>query len=155
MAAGVAAVASASASVMAQAKTAKAQTTALREQQSAARDETRREASAEIFDSMRQERREQGVVRAQAGEAGLSLTSGSVEAMLLDSAMQSELREQRILANAESRHRANEAEAASMASRIAKPTVLTAGLQIGSAAASGWSGIQNAKIKADAANTKR
>ncbi|MFC3214054.1 hypothetical protein [Novosphingobium panipatense] len=57
---------------MAQAKTAKAQTTALREQQSAARDETRREASAEIFDSMRQERREQGVVRAQAGEAGLS-----------------------------------------------------------------------------------
>lgn len=145
---GVTAVASTGYSIYAQAKSAKAQTKALREQESAAREETRRESSAEIFDSMRQARREQGQVRAQAGEAGLSLTSGSVEALLMDSAMQGELREQRTLANAESRNRSNQAEAASIASRISKPSVVGAGLQLGASAASAWSGVQGAKIKA-------
>ncbi|MBF7012542.1 hypothetical protein QUC32_23115 [Novosphingobium resinovorum] len=145
---GVTAVASTGYSIYAQAKSAKAQTKALREQESAAREETRRESSAEIFDSMRQSRREQGQLRAQAGEAGLSLTSGSVEALLMDSAMQGELREQRTLANAESRNRSNQAEAASIASRISKPSVLGAGLQLGASAASAWSGVQGAKIKA-------
>lgn len=72
--------------------------------------------------------------------------SGSIESLLLDSAMQSELASDRTLANMESRHRANEAEANSMLSRVQKPTALGAGLQIASAAASGWSGVQAAKI---------
>lgn len=145
---GVTSVATAGYSVYAQAATAKAQKKALNQQVDAAAADSRRQTSAELFDSMREARREQGRVRTQAGEAGLSLTSGSVEAMLLDSAMQGELRQDTILANAESRNSSNSAEAASMASRISTPNVLSAGLQLGSAAVSGWSGIQNAKIKA-------
>lgn len=144
---GVTTVASTGAQLIAASKTAKAQTKALRNQMEASKEETRLEASGELFDSMREARREQGRVRAQAGEAGLSLTSGSVEAMLLDSAMQSELRADRTLSNMEARHRANIAEAESAASRIQKPTALGAGLQLGAAAASAWSGVQNAKIK--------
>lgn len=143
---GVTAVASTGAQIVTQAKQAKRETKALREQTAIAREETRDEASSELFDSMRAARREQGRVRAQAGESGLSLTSGSVEAMLLDSAMQGELRDDRILSNMESRHRANTAEAESMASRIQKPTVLGAGLQLASVAAQAWAGAQGAKI---------
>lgn len=143
---GVTAVASTGAQIVAQSKAAKKQTAALREQIAAGKEETRAEASAELFESVREARREQGRIRAQAGESGLSLTSGSVEAMLLDSAMQGELREDRILSNMESRHRANTAEAESIASRIQKPTALGAGLQLASAAASAWSGVQSAKI---------
>jgi hypothetical protein len=112
-----------------------------------AREETRREASSELFDSMREARREQGKVRAQAGEAGLSLISGSIEDLLMDSAMQGEMRADRTLANMEARHRANVAEGESMASRIQKPTLLGAGLQMASAGASAWSGVQGAKIQ--------
>jgi hypothetical protein len=150
--AGVTSVASAGASIVAQSKAAKAQTKALNNQAAVAREETRREATGELFDSMREARREQGRVRAAAGEAGLSLTSGSIEDMLMDSAMQSELRDDRTLANMEARHRSNVAEAKSMASRIQKPTALGAGLQLGAAAASAWSGIQNAKIKVEGAS---
>lgn len=152
--AGVTSVASAGASIVAQSKSAKAQTKALNQQAAVAREETRLEASGELFDSMREARREQGRIRAAAGEAGLSLSSGSIEDMLLDSAMQAELRSDRTLANMEARNRANEAEATSMASRISKPTALGAGLQLAAAGASAWSGIQNAKIKRDGAAGK-
>lgn len=144
---GVTTVASTGAQIITETKAAKAQTKALKQQMEVAREETRAEASSELFQSMREARREQGRARAQAGEAGLSLTSGSVEAMLLDSAMQGELRDQTTMANMESRHRANLAEAESMASRIQKPTALGAGLQLGAAAASAFSGVQGAKIK--------
>lgn len=144
---GVATVASTGAQIVTANKAAKAQTRALREQMAVAKEETRKEASAELFDSIREARREQGKIRAQAGESGLALTSGSVEAMLMDSAMQAELREDRILANMESRHAANVAEGQSLASRIQKPTALGAGLQLASSAASAWSGAQQAKIQ--------
>lgn len=127
-------------------KSANAQTSALREQMAITKKEAGDEASAELFDRMREGRREAGKVRAQAGESGLSLTSGSVEALLLDSAMQTELSSDRTLSNLESRHRANIAEAGSLASRIQKPTVLGAGLQLGAAAASAYSGVSAAKI---------
>ncbi|WJY17676.1 hypothetical protein QQS45_08445 [Alteriqipengyuania flavescens] len=140
-------VASTAASTISSIKSANRQEAALRDQMAQAREETKDVASAELFDSMRQARREQGKARAQAGESGLSLASGSVEALLLDSAMQSELREDRIIGNMESRHRSNMAEAESMASRIQKPTALGAGLQIGGAAAQGFSSIQAAKIR--------
>lgn len=135
------------ANVVAQSKTAKAQTKAINEQRTVVREETRQQASAELFDRMRAGRREQGKIRAAAGQAGLSLSSGgSIENLLLDSAMQVELAQERTMANMESRQRASEAEANSMLSRIQKPTALGAGLQIGAAAASGWSGVKGAKI---------
>lgn len=146
---GVTSVASTGASLVAQSSAAKAQTKALNKQAAVAQEETRREATGELFDSMREARREQGRIRAAAGEAGLSLTSGSVEDLLMDSAMQGELRDDRTLANMEARHRSNVAEAESMASRIQKPTALGAGLQLGASAASAWSGVQDAKIKKD------
>jgi hypothetical protein len=145
---GVTSVASAAANVVAQTKTAKAQTKAINDQRTVVREETREQASAELFDRMRAGRREQAKIRAASGEAGLSLSSGgSIENLLLDSAMQTEMATDRTIANMESRHRANEADADSMLSRIQKPTALGAGLQIASAATSSWSGIQSAKIR--------
>lgn len=140
--------ATAAANVVAQTKTANAQTKAINEQRTVVREENRQAASAELFDRMRAGRREQGKIRAAAGEAGLSLSSGgSIENILLDSAMQTEMATDRTIANMESRHRANEADANSMLSRIQKPTALGAGLQIASAATSSWSGVQGAKIR--------
>lgn len=143
--------ATAAANVVAQTKTANAQEDAINEQRTVVREETRQQTSAELFDRMRAGRREQGKIRAAAGEAGLSLSSGgSIENLLLDSAMQVEMAQDRTMANMESRHRANEAEANSMLSRIQKPTALGAGLQIASAAASGWTGVKDAKIRTGA-----
>jgi len=155
--AGIASVASTGAAIVSEAKAAKAQTKALREQYAASKEENKQAASAELFDSMRAARREQGKARAQAGESGLSLTSGSVEAMLIDSAMQAELREDRILANMEARHRADTAEAESIASRIQKPTALGAGLRLTSAGLNAWGGIEDAKVRSQVrkAPTKR
>jgi F0F1-type ATP synthase membrane subunit c/vacuolar-type H+-ATPase subunit K len=147
IASGVLGVASAVGNVVAQTKTANAQTKAINEQRTIVREETRQQASAELFDRMRAGRREQAKIRAASGEAGLSLSSGgSIENLLLDSAMQTEMATDRTIANMESRHRANEADANSMLSRIQKPTAIGAGLQIGSAAVSAWSGVNAAKI---------
>lgn len=140
--------ATAAAGAVAQTKTANRQTDAINRQRTVVREETRQQATSEIFDRMRAGRREQGKIRAAAGQAGLSMSSGgSIENLLLDSAMQMEMANDRTIANMESRHRANEAEADSMLSRIQKPTALGAGLQIASAAASGWSGVENAKLQ--------
>ncbi len=142
------AVATTAASVVTQAKAAKAQTKAINAQRTVVREETRQEATGELFDRMRAGRREQASIRTTAGQAGLSLSSGgSIESLLLDSALQSELAAERVVANMESRHRAGEAEANSMLSRIQKPTAFGAGLQIASSAASGWSGLKDAKLK--------
>lgn len=146
IAVGVTTVASTAANVVATARSAKAQERAVREQLAVTREETRQEASAELFDQMRAARRERGRIRAAAGEAGLSLASGSIESLLMDSAMQAELARDRTLANMESRQRANLAEAQSMMSQIQKPTAFGAGLQLAAAGAQAWSGVQGAKI---------
>ena len=142
----VLAVASTTAGVISQAKQAKAQTKAINQQQAVVAEENRRAASAELFDQMRASRREQARIRTASGEAGLSLQSGSIESMLLDSAMQSELQGTRTMANLESRQAATKAEAASALSQISKPTALGAGLQIASSAADGWAKIEKVKI---------
>lgn len=130
-------------------KSAKAQVKAINNQRALVREETRREATNDLFDQMRDMRRQQGRIRSAAGEAGLSLSSGAVEGLLYDTAMQMELQGDRTLANMESRHTANESEAASMMSRIQKPTALGAGLQIAAAGLSAYSGAQAAKITKD------
>lgn len=143
---GVLAVASTAGSVIAQTKSASAQTKAIRDQQAVVREEDRRQATNELFDQMRDTRRQQGRIRTAAGEAGLGLNSGSIEGLLFDTAMQQELQGDRTLANMESRHASNTQQAASMLSSIQKPTALGAGLQIASAGASAWSAGQQAKI---------
>ena len=90
-------------------------------------------ATAEINDRLRAMRREQSRVMVAAGEAGLSLNSGGVEAMLLDSAMQAELSNDRSIANRESRRAASDAQTQSRMQ--SKYTALGAGLKIGLAAA--------------------
>jgi hypothetical protein len=140
-------VVSAAASGVAQIKSAKAQTKAIRAQQAVVREENRQVATAETFDLMRASRREQAKIRTTAGEAGLALNSGSVEALLRDSAMQGELARDRVLANLESRHSAATAEASSALSRIQKPTALGVGLNIAAAGAEGWANIDAAKLK--------
>jgi|TARA_R100000501_G_scaffold14324_1_gene25975 hypothetical protein len=133
-------------SISAQAKQAKAQNAAISAQLDVTNEEARRKATAELFDASRATRREQGRIRAAAGEAGLALT-GSVDALLFDSAMQSELNYDRSLANLESRTAANVAEAEVAYSNVSNTNALSAGLQLGASALSGWSGIEEAKIE--------
>ncbi|BBE35398.1 virion core protein, T7 gp14 family [Sphingosinicella microcystinivorans] len=139
------AVATSTAQVVSQAKAAKAQTKAILNQREVMLEENRRAASAELFDRSREARREAARIRTAAGEAGLSLTSGSVEAMLMDSAMQQELAGDRTLANYESRNRATNAEAESMLSHVQKPTALGAGLTIAGSAAEAYIGSPSGK----------
>lgn len=145
--AGVMTVASTAASVVAQSKAADAQAKAINSQLQATEDENRQAASAELFDQMRATRREQARIRAASGEAGLDIGSASIENLLADSAMQGSLQGSRTLANLESRDRAAEEEAKSQMSRVQKPTALGAGLQIGTAAANAWSGVEHAKLE--------
>jgi hypothetical protein len=92
------------------------------------------QASAdEISQRLRQMRREQGRIMVAAGESGLSTESGSVSALLADSAMQAGLSNQTSLANRESRKEAATADANTKF--VSKPTALGAGLQIGLATA--------------------
>ena len=142
----VTSVAGTAASVVAQNKSAKAQAKAINQQNQVIAEENRKAASAELFDQMRASRREQARIRTASGEAGLSLQSGSIESMLLDSAMQGELQGSRTIANMESRNSAAQAEAESSMSRVQKVTALGAGLQIANSAAEGWAGVSNAKI---------
>lgn len=128
-------------------KNAKAQQRAINAEHQRVAEENRDVASAEMFDQMRAARREQAKIRTAAGEAGLGLNSGSIEGLLFDSAMQMELQGSRTMANLESRQAANDAQAESMMSQVQKPALLGAGLQVAGAAASGWSGIQNAKLQ--------
>lgn len=144
--AGVMGVAQTAYSISAQAKQAKAQNAAISAQLDVTNEEARRKATAELFDASRATRREQGRIRAAAGEAGLALT-GSVDALLFDSAMQSELNYDRSLANLESRTAANVAEAEVAYSNVSNTNALSAGLQLGASALSGWSGIEEAKIE--------
>lgn len=153
---GVIGVVQTGASVIAAGKTAAAQEKAIREQNARVSEENRVKASTEMFDQTRAARREQAAIRVAAGEAGLSLNSGSVEALLLDSAAQLEMANSRSIANLESRQSAITAETESMLSQVQKPTLLGAGLQIAGAAASGWSAVQDAKLsKAQASNASK
>lgn len=134
-------------SIISASKTAKVQEQAIRNQHARVAEENRDAASAEMFDQMRAARREQAKIRTAAGEAGLGLNGGSIDALLFDSAMQMELQGSRTLSNLESRNAANDDQAESALSQIQRPTLLGAGLQIAGSAASGFAGIQNTKIK--------
>ena len=132
----VLAAAAAAASVVSQIQSAKAQTKAINAQNDARQKEIDQAATGEINDRLREARREQGRIMVAAGEAGLNLSSGSVENLLMDSAMQAELSNDRSLANRESRKKAAAAEAQALIP--SRPTALGAGLQISLAAAKAY-----------------
>lgn len=143
----VLAVATTAASTVSQIKAAKAQEKAIRQQMEVAAEENRQIASAELFDQARAARIEQGKVMAAAGEAGLSLSSGSIQGLLTDIAMQKTLQGDRTIANMESRHSQNVAEGESMLSQTSRPTLLGAGLQIASAGVSAYSSASSLKLQ--------
>lgn len=140
------AVVTTTASVVGQAQAAKATNKAINQQNNAAQKQIDQSTTAEINDRLREARREQGRIAVAAGEAGLSLSSGSVEGLLYDSAQQASLSNDRSLANRESRKLATAAEA--QARLQSTPTVLGAGLQIAAAGLSAYGG-----AKARQANT--
>ena len=124
--------------IVAQNQAASASNKALTAQNELRKQQVDQAATAEINDRLREKRREQGRIMVAAGEAGLSLNSGGVESLLMDSTMQSELANQRSLANRESRKAASDAETNSKYQ--AKTTALGAGLQIGLSSASAYYG---------------
>jgi hypothetical protein len=126
-------------SVVGQIQSANAANKAIKQQLKAKDKEIDQAAAHEINERLREARREQGRIMVAAGEAGLSTSSGSVEALLEDAAMQASLANQTSLANRESRRDAARAEA--NANMVSKPTLLGAGLQI---AISGASAAANA-----------
>jgi hypothetical protein len=143
----VLAVTTAAASSVAQIKAAKAQEKAVRQQMELAAVENQRVASAELFDQSRAARIEKGRVMSAAGEAGLSLSSGSIQTLLTDIAMQRTLQGDRTIANMESRHAQNVAEGASMLSQIQRPTALGVGLNMATAGVNAYSGATSLKLQ--------
>lgn len=127
-------------------QSAKAQTKAINHANDVKQAEIDKAATAEINDRLRAARREQGRIMVAAGQSGLSLESGGVESLLLDSAMQAELSNDRSLANKESRKLATAAEAQSLIP--SRPTALGAGLQIGMSAAKGYMNSSTAQSQA-------
>jgi hypothetical protein len=121
------------ASVIGQNQAAAAQTKAINHQNDVRQHQIDQAATAEINDRLREQRREQGRIAVAAGEAGLSLQSGSVETLLMDSAQQANLANSRSLANRESRKLASAADA--QAQIPSHATALGAGIQIASAGA--------------------
>ena len=148
----VLAVATAAASTVTQIQASKAQEKAIRNQMGLAAEENRRMASAELFDQGRTARIEQGRVMAAAGEAGLSLSSGSIQGLLTDIAMQRTLQGDRTIANMESRNAQNVAEGASMLSQATRPNILGAGLQLAAAGAGTYSSASSLRLSRDAAS---
>lgn len=140
---GVAVIGSAMQSVT-QIKAANAQQKAINNQLAVNQKEAKDQASSQMFHDLRASNREQARVRAAAGEAGLSTTSGNIDALLNDSQMQLGFKNSTSIANMESRQAANEAEATSMMSRVQKPTALGVGLNMAVSGASAWAGSPNA-----------
>lgn len=122
------AVATTAVGVVGQIQSANAANKAIQKQHDAKQREIDLTAAAEINDRLRAARREQGRIMVAAGESGLNTSSGAVEALLTDAAMQATLANERSLANRESRKLATTAEA--NAAMVTKPTALGAGLQI-------------------------
>lgn len=134
----VVAVAATATSVIGQVQGAKAQTKAIQQSLNVKSAQIDDASTAEINDRLREARREQGRITVAAGESGLNLNSGGIETLLMDSATQAGLSNDRSLANRESRRTAADAEAQSMVP--SRPTALGAGLQIAFAGANAYGG---------------
>lgn len=125
------------ASIYSQNKAADAANAAIAQQLADTETEVKKAETAEINDRLRAQRKEQARIKVAAGEAGLQL-GGSIELLLKDSLMQSQLAQERTRMNAQSQREAARNEANSMYSRNPKTTALGAGLQLASAGINGW-----------------
>lgn len=121
-------------SVIGQNQAASATNRALNEQNAVRKKQIDQAATQEVNERLRAMRREQSRIQVAAGQAGLSLGSGSLEALLMDSAQQAEIANDTSIANRESRKAASDAE--TQANMQSKTTALGAGLRIGLSAAS-------------------
>jgi gamma-glutamyl:cysteine ligase YbdK (ATP-grasp superfamily) len=139
------AIASAAASVVTQVQSAKRQEAAIRDQLAQTQGEIQDKATGAVNERLREARREQARVKVAAGEAGLQL-GGSIDLLLQDITMQSGLSAERIKQNRDNEMTNATAEANSMLSRVEKPTILGAGLQIATAGMNGYSAGTSMKI---------
>lgn len=140
------AVVSTAASVVGEIQSAKVQKRAISDQLAVQQGEILKAETAELNDRQRTARREQARIKVAAGQAGLNI-GGSVEAMLNDSLFQNSLAAERTKLNADSQQNAAVAEANAMYSRINEPTLLSAGLRIGTSAAQGYSSGKSLQIQ--------
>ena len=122
------AVATTAVSTIGQIQSANAANAAIKQQYAAKTKQIDQAASDEINQRLRQMRRDEARIQVAAGESGLSLGSGSVQALMSDAEMQAGLSNATSLANRESRKEAARADA--NAAMVSKPTALGAGLQI-------------------------
>lgn len=127
------AAATTAAGVVGQVQSANAANAAVKAQYAAKSKQIDHAATDEINQRLRQMRRDESRIQVAAGEAGLSLESGSVKALQSDAEMQAGLSNSTSLANRESRQEAARTEA--NANMVSKPTLLGAGLQIALAGA--------------------
>lgn len=146
----IVAVASTAAGIVGQVQSAKAQQRAIDAQFEQSQKEFAAKASAETNDRLREARREQSRIKVAAGEAGLQL-GGSIDLLLKDSMLQSSMAAGRIQDNQGREVLNAKAEADSMSSRVERPTLLSAGLQIANSGVSGYERGQSIKINRAAA----
>lgn len=101
---------------------------------------------AALNDRAREARKEQGRMAVAAGEAGLQLDSGSVESMLLNSAMQQKQANEAIATNRDNQVEANTAEANRYYSAVQQPSVIGAGLRLVGSGITGYAQGQSAQL---------
>lgn len=133
-----------------QIQSAKQQTKAINNQLATVQNEIRTSEIAEINDRQRIARQEQARIRTGAGQAGLNI-SGSVQALLKDSAMQSTLANERTRLNAENAQASALADANGMHARNERPSILGAGLRIAMSGANAYYGGKSIQIGKTAA----
>lgn len=145
-------VASAAASTYSQYQSAKAQTNAINKAQDAASTQAAAQAGAELTARARAARVERASARAAASDSGVNLGGGSFLAALQTSAMDQSYDEGVILYNNKNQVAAINTDAASALARVTRPTLLGAGLTIGTAGYTGYkSGQRATKSGADSA----
>lgn len=126
-------VASAAASQYGQYQSAKAQVSAINQQNKLQAEEIAKAAGQEMTERARAARRERGAMRAAGSEAGINIdTSGSFTAALQASAFNQYNDQGLISYNERAQQRARQANATSSMSSIQVPNALTAALAIGS-----------------------
>lgn len=138
------AVASTAASVIGETQAAQAQNKAIRQQLQLGEQQVATQVQAEENNRARQARVEQGRMMVAAGEAGLQLSSGSVENMLLDSQMQQLQANDAIKTNGEHQDQNLVSEANRYYSQVQQPSVIGAGLRLVSSGITAYSSASQA-----------
>ncbi len=90
-------------------------------------------ASQQANEEARRARREAAKLRVAAGGSGLSLNSQSVAAQILDAVKQSKNNQSTLQRNTNNRQAGRVAQSQSLINGVSRPSLLQAGLQIGSA----------------------